>query len=119
MNTLTCPVCSHESNLFLQHDEELQLINTVCEQCSAELKISLWIKNNHAVMLSVIPHDLDLEWVEDINGDLILSRLGKPIKSSRIPKLMLTYSDVADGEIVKVNVEGLKKHIEKQHGYVM
>jgi Zn ribbon nucleic-acid-binding protein len=109
----TCPICKESSNISLASTHELQLIEENCPHCAVELEMSVWVRNNVPVMFCVKPHNLVFEWIQNSNGDLILYRHGKPIEASIIPEVMLNYSDISNGEEVKVNIDGLKKYIEK------
>ena len=112
-DTYTCPICKNKVKISLDANEELHFFEDHCPHCNVELTISAWINNGVMATLSVKPHNLVLKWVENANGDLVLHRQGQPIESSVIPKVMLNYSDISDGKEIKVDVEGLKKHIEK------
>jgi hypothetical protein len=71
------------------------------------------------MMLSVKTSDQQLEWIQDTNGNLVLHHNGKPIKATTIPNMMLNYTGESNGELVEVNVEGLKQHIEKEYSSFM
>ena len=55
------------------------------------------------------------QWVtEPTTGDLLMKCCGDSQESARIPNIMLDYSAIENGNLVRVNVEALKKHIQKQ-----
>ena len=118
-DSYTCPVCMGVSNATFETTKELQLIEENCPKCYAELKLSVWVKNNQSMMLSVKTSDQQLEWIQDTNGNLVLHHNGKPIKATTIPNMMRNYTGESNGELVEVNVEGLKQHIEKEYSSFM
>lgn len=55
------------------------------------------------------------KWAEErVTGDLLMFCCGEKKESARIPYLVIDYSAHEKGEHIRVNVEGLKNHIEEQ-----
>ena len=115
IDSYTCPVCMNTSEVFFETSKELQMVEENCPKCFSELKLSVWVINQKPVMLSVKARYQQLEWIQDTNGNLVLHHNGNPVRAASIPNMMINYSDFNNGELVEVNIEGLKKHLENNY----